>query len=143
MWQLIFSFLGGPVIQGLLNAYKAKLDLQNNQDQKALELLQKEVEADIAARAEATKILIAEQGHFATRMIRPLFAIPFIIFLFKVVVWDKVIGAAVGCAKAAAGTCALFTTDPLDPNMWGVFSVIVASYFGATAIERVSRIFRR
>ncbi len=101
----------------------------NTQDHMALELLQKEVDADIAARAEATKLLIAEQGHWYTAMIRPLFALPFIIFGLKVVVWDKVLHLGV--------------TDPLDPHMWGVFNTIVISYFGATAVERVSRIFRR
>lgn len=129
MWQAIFSFLGGPIIKGLLDAYKARLQLQDSQDTKALELLQKEIDADIAARAEATKVLISEQGRWYTAMIRPLFALPFIIFAAKVVVWDKVLG--------------LGTTDALDPNMWGVFQTIVVSYFGATAVERVTKIFKR
>lgn len=129
MWTLILNFLGGPVISGLISAYKARLATINTQDQMALDLLQKEVEADIAARAEATKLLIAEQGHWYTAMGRPLFAAPFVIFAFKVVVWDKVLGLGV--------------TDALDPNMWGVFQAIVVSYFGASAVERVARIFKR
>lgn len=129
MWGMIFSFLGGPVISGMLSAYKQRLASINTQDQMALDLLQKEIEADIAARAEATRLLIAEQGHWYTAIIRPLFALPFVIFGFKVVVWDKVLGLGV--------------TDKLDPNMWGVFQTIVVSYFGASAIERVSRIFKR
>ena len=129
MWSMIFSFLGGPIINGLLGAYRERLKAVNTQDHIALDLLQKEVDADIAARAEATKLLIAEQGHWYTAMIRPLFALPFIIFGLKVVVWDKVLHLGV--------------TDPLDPHMWGVFNTIVISYFGATAVERVSRIFRR
>jgi hypothetical protein len=129
MWTLILNFLGGPVISGLISAYKARLATINTQDQMALDLLQKEVEADIAARAEATKLLIAEQGHWYTAMVRPLFAAPFVVFAFKVVVWDKVLGLGV--------------TDALDPNMWGVFQAIVVSYFGASAVERVARIFKR
>jgi hypothetical protein len=129
MWTAIFGFLGGPFISGLLSAYKARLATINTQDQMALDLLQKEIEADIAARAEATKLLIAEQGHWYTAMIRPLFALPFVVFGLKVVVWDKVLGLGV--------------TDALDPRMWGVFQTIVVSYFGASAVERVSRIFRR
>jgi hypothetical protein len=95
----------------------------------ALDLLKKEIDADIAARAEGTKLLIAEQGHWYTAIIRPLFALPFIVFGFKVVVWDKVLGWGV--------------TDALDPNMWSVFQTIVVSYFGASAVERVARIFKR
>lgn len=130
MWGMIFSFLGGPVISGLISAYKARLASINTQDQMALDLLQKEVDADIAARAEATKLLIAEQGHWYTAIIRPLFAMPFIIYAWKIIVWDKVLGIGV-------------TEHGIDANFWNVFQVIIVSYFGATAIERVSRIFRR
>jgi hypothetical protein len=129
MWSLIFSFLGGPIISGLISAYKVRLASIDSQDAKALSLLEAEVAAEVAARAEATKVLIAEQGSWLTRCIRPLFALPFIIFAFKVIVWDKVLGLGV--------------TDALDPKMWGVFQTIIISYFGATAVERVSRIFRR
>lgn len=129
MWSMIFSFLGGPVISGLLSAYKQRLSSINTQDALALDLLKKEIDADIAARSEATKLIIAEQGHWFTRSIRPLFALPFIIFAFKVIVWDKVLGMGV--------------TDALDPKMWSVFQTIIISYFGATAVERVSRIFKR
>lgn len=129
MLQALLSFFGGPVITGLIGAYKARLDATNTQDHMALDLLQKEVDAEIAARAEATKVLIAEQGHWYTAMIRPLFALPFLVFEAKVVIWDKCLGWG--------------TTDALDPNMWNVFMVVVASYFGATAAERVSRIFKR
>jgi hypothetical protein len=130
MWGMIFSFLGGPVISGLLSAYKQRLASINTQDEMALTLLQKEVDADIAARAEATKLLIAEQGHWYTAIIRPLFAMPFMIYAWKIIVWDKVLGIGV-------------TEHGIDANFWKVFQVIIVSYFGATAIERVSRIFRR
>lgn len=102
MWGALLSFLGGPLIAGLLNAYKARLQSLDSQDQKALELAEAEIRAEIAARADATKLLIAEQGRWYTAIIRPLFAAPFIIFAFKVVVWDKVLG--------------LGSTDRLDPN---------------------------
>ena len=130
MWTAILSFLGGPVISGLISAYKARLASINTQDQMALTLLQKEVDADIAARAEATKLLIAEQGHWYTAIIRPLFALPFIIYAWKIVVWDKVLGLGV-------------TEHGIDANFWGVFQTIIIAYFGASAVERVTRIFKR
>jgi Ni/Fe-hydrogenase subunit HybB-like protein len=129
MWSLILNFLGGPIVSGLLSAYKARLQSINSDDQRALQLLEAEIAADTAARAEATRLLIAEQGHWYTAIVRPLFAAPFIVFGFKVVIWDKVLGWGV--------------TDRLDPNMWAVFQTIVVSYFGATAVERVARIFKR
>jgi hypothetical protein len=130
MLAWLANLLSGPIIGSLLKAYQARLDANNSQDAKALELLKAEIEAETAARAEATKLLIAEQGHWYTAMIRPLFAIPFIIYAFKIVVWDKVLGL---------GT----TLHGIDANFWSVFKVIVVSYFGATAAERVTRIFKR
>jgi hypothetical protein len=129
MLALLLNFFGGSVITGMISAYKLRIAATNTQDQLALTLLQKEVDADIAARAEATKLLIAEQGRWYTAIVRPLFALPFVIFGFKVVVWDKVLGWGI--------------TDALDPHMWGVFNTVIVSYFGASAVERVSRIFKR
>jgi hypothetical protein len=126
---MLLNFLGGSVIKGVLDAYKLRLQNASQQDSKALELVEAEIQAEIAARAEATKLLIVEQGRWYTAMIRPLFALPFIIFALKVVVWDKVLAWGV--------------TDPLDPHMWGIFNTIVISYFGSTAVERVAKIFKR
>jgi hypothetical protein len=130
MWTWLASFLSGPLINGLISAYKARLASINTQDALALTLLQKEVDADIAARAEATKLLIAEQGHWYTAIIRPLFALPFVIYAWKIVVWDKVLGIGV-------------TEHGIDANFWNVFQTIIIAYFGASAVERVTRIFKR
>ena len=129
MWSWLASFFGGPIITGLLNAYKAKLDAANTRDAQAVDLAKKEIEAEIEARKQASAVIIAEQGRWYTACIRPLFAAPFIIFAWKIVVWDKVLN--------------LGSTDPLDPNMWSVFLTVVGAYFGGRTIEKVARIFRR
>jgi hypothetical protein len=59
-------------------------------------------------------------------MVRPLFALPFILFTWKVVVWDKLLGWGI--------------TDPLDPKMWGVFMLVVGAYFGGRTVERATNI---
>jgi hypothetical protein len=128
MWNLILGFLGGPIVRGLLDAYRARLDAAAKQDVLAVDLAKKEIEAEIAARAEASKVIIAEQGRWYTAVIRPLFALPFIIFAWKVVVWDKVLGWGV--------------TDALDPNMWNVFIAVVTAYFGGRSLEKIARVFR-
>src|SRR5207245_2727395 len=66
MWSWLASLIGGPVITGLINAYKAKLDAANTQDRVAADLAAKEIEAEIAARREASAIIIAEQGRWYT-----------------------------------------------------------------------------
>ena len=61
-------------------------------------------------------ILIAEQKNWATRWVRPMLAAPFVIYVWKVIVWDKVLKLGV--------------TDGLDDRMWWVFGAFVLAYFG-------------
>lgn len=132
MWGMILSFLGGPIVNGIINAYKAKLAAQNTQDAQAAELARQEILGEIAQRQTEASIIREEQGWWVTALIRPLFAMPFIIFSWKVIVWDKVLG------YWTSGN-----TDPLDPNMWSVFITVVGAYFGGRTIEKVARIFKR
>ena len=62
MWTWFASLLGGPVVNGLINAYKAKLAAANTQDRTAADLAAKEIEAEIEARKQASAIILAEQG---------------------------------------------------------------------------------
>jgi hypothetical protein len=129
MWTWLASLIGGPVITSLINAYKAKLDAANTQDRIAADLAAKEIEAEIAARADASRIIIAEQGRWYTAIIRPLLALPIIIYLWKVIVWDKVLG--------------LGTTDPITGMIADWTGMILAAYVGGRSIEKVARILRR
>ena len=129
MWSWLASFIGGPIIKGLVDAYKAKIELRSKQDALAVDLAAKEIEGEVASRQIEASIIREEQGWWVTAMIRPLFALPFIIFTWKVVVWDKVLKLGV--------------TDPIDPNMWNVLLTIIAAYFGGRTIEKVGRIFKR
>lgn len=129
MWTWLASLIGGPVVNGLISAYKTKLDAANTRDHMAADLAAKEIEAEIAARAQASAVVIAEQGRWYTACIRPLFAMPFVIFAWKVVVWDKVLG--LGSTDALAG----------DISTWAGYVVI--AYFGGRSIEKVARIFVR
>lgn len=62
-------------------------------------------------------------------MPRPLFAFAFIIYAWKVIVWDKVFG--------------LGSTDPLtgDISQWA--TIVLTAYFGGRNIENVARILAR
>src|SRR4249919_2434407 len=126
MWSWLASIIGGPVITGLINAYKAKLDAANIQDRIAADLAAKEIEAEIAARKEASTIIIAEQGRWYTAVIRPLLAFPLVIYLWKVIVWDKVLG--------------LGTTDPITGMVADWSGTIITAYVGGRSIEKVARI---
>ena len=129
MLQWILSVLSAPVFNSIVDAYKAKLAAANTQDKLAVDLAVKEIEAEIAARAQASAIIVAEQGRWWTSMIRPLAALPVVIYIWKVVVYDKVFG--LGATDAITG----------DVGTWA--GVIITTYFVGRTIEKVARIFRR
>lgn len=68
------------------------------------------------------EVLLAEQKSRLTRFIRPLFAMPFIIFNFKVVVYDKVLG--------------LGTTDNLSEQFWQLQMIVFGAYFLTRPFEK-------
>lgn len=113
-----------PIISGLLTAQKQKLDAQGSHEAVAADLAKRSFDLDQREAEVNASMVIAEQGNWLTRSVRPMFAAPFIIFTWKVVVWDKVLG--------------LGTTDPLDPRMWGVFMAVVIAYMGGRSAERVA-----
>ena len=86
-------------------------------------------------------LMIAEAGVSKLNIIvRSAMGLSVAIVLFKLLVWDKVIGSLVGCSQAARGTCGSFTTDPFDDNQWKIIMIVVGFYFlyeGATAVTRM------
>ena len=125
MWQWLASFLTTPIINGFLDAYKAKLDSQNTQSAQAVEVARAALLAEVDARKSANAIIIAEQGRWYTAMVRPLLAIPVIIYLWKVIVWDKVLGW--GTTDVIAG----------DVGIWA--GTIVTTYVGGRSLEKIAR----
>ena len=101
MLQWLLSVLSAPVFNTIVEAYKAKLAAANTQDKLAVDLAIKEIEAEIAARAQASAIIVAEQGRWWTSMIRPLAALPVVIYIWKVIVYDKVLGLGTTDASTA------------------------------------------
>ena len=81
--------------------------------------------AEVDARKSANAIIIAEQGRWYTAVIRPLLALPVIIYLWKVIVWDKVLGW--GTTDAIAG----------DVGVWA--GTIVTTYVGGRSLEKIAR----
>jgi hypothetical protein len=125
MLQWLASFLTAPVINGVIAAYKARLDAQNLQGQAAADLAAKAIGAEIEARKSADALIIAEQGRWYTAVIRPLLALPVIIFMWKVIVWDKVFG--------------LGTTDALTGDVATWSGAIVTTYVGGRSLEKIAK----
>lgn len=132
MLQWIVSFLSGPIIKGALDAYRAKLDSGNTSERIAADLAGRELAVEQREREVAGQVLIAEQGNWITRWVRPLWALPFVIYTWKLVVYDKVL------AGWTHGT-----TDALSGGMETLIVTVAAAYFGGRTIENVARIIKR
>ena len=124
MWLLNW-FSGGIVGQigkQLNAAYATKANAKNTTERIAADTLIVQLEARQA-------VLVAEQGHWFTRMVRPLWALPFVVFTWKVVVWDKVMGLGV--------------TDPLGPEEYNLMAVIAGAYFLGRTAEKITQTINR
>src|SRR5438046_2067131 len=85
------NLLGGPFARAAVDAYRAKLTAENASEKIAADLAARELSVEQRERELATDVLAAEQGRWYTALPRPLFASAFIIYVWKVVVWDKVL----------------------------------------------------
>ena len=111
-------FLGSGIsaIGDQLNkAYAAKLTAKNNTEKL-------EAEQNIAQLTARQTVLVAEQNSRLTKWIRPAFALPFVVYNFKIIVIDKVLG--------------LGTTDELPPEFWQLQMIVFSAYFLARPIEK-------
>lgn len=123
------SLLGGPFAKAALDAYKAKLDAANSADAHTVELAQRELDVERREAEIAAQVVIAEQGNFFTRMVRPLWALPFIIWTWKVVVWDLCLG--------------LGSTPELHGVAAQLVVVVSTAYFGGRTLEKLATIMKR
>ena len=122
MISLILKFLGSGGISAigeqLRAAYELKLKAQTDHEKLEADQRIQELQAQ-------QSVLIAEQGNWMTRWIRPAFALPFVIYNAKVVVWDKVLGLGV--------------TDPLSAEFAQMQMVMIGAYFLGRSIEKTFR----
>ena len=123
------SLLGGPFAKAAVDAYRAKLAAENTSEKIAADLAARELSLEQRERELAKEVLVAEQGRWYTALPRPLFASAFIIYVWKVVVWDKVLG--------------LGTTDALsgEVSQWAV--TVLTAYFGGRSLEKVARVLAK
>jgi hypothetical protein len=123
------NLLGGPFAKAAVDAYRAKLAAENTREKIAADLAARELSVEQRERELATQIVIAEQGRWYTALPRPLFALAFIVYVWKVVVWDKVLG--------------LGSTDPLNGDVAQWAMIVLTAYFGGRSLEKVARILAR
>lgn len=127
MWMAIISFLGGPVIKGLIDAYNARLTAGNVEAKVAADLAASEIAAQVAETSAIQQYRLAEIG----RWYEPDKLMGYFVALYfgKLLVWDKVLG--------------LGTTDPLAGFAAVTSNLVVSFYFAKRGFENVARIIRR
>jgi hypothetical protein len=123
MLATILNFLTGSVVKELAAAYRARESAKTDVERIAADERIKVLEAK-----QAVLVTEAGSGGFAS-WIRPLFALPFVIYLWKLVVWDKVLGMG--------------ATDPLSPQLADIMMLVIGAYFLGRTAEKVTRIIRK
>ncbi|MBI2713669.1 MAG: hypothetical protein HYX37_04355 [Rhizobiales bacterium] len=123
------NLFGGPFAKAAVDAYRAKLTAENTSEKIAADLAARELVVESRERELAAQVVIAEQGRWYTALPRPLFAFAFVIYVWKVVVWDKVLG--LGTTAALSG----------DVAQWAL--IVLTAYFGGRSLEKVARILAR
>jgi hypothetical protein len=123
------NLLGGPFARAAVEAYRAKLAADNASEKIAADLAARELAVEQRERELAAQLLAAEQGRWYTALPRPLFASAFIIYVWKVVVWDEVLG--------------LGSTPPLSGDVAQWAMIVLTAYFGGRSLEKVARILAR
>lgn len=129
MWAILANLIGGPVVTGLINAYKAKLEAGNTSDRIAADLAARELQVEQRERELAVQQNISDDGRWWTAAPRAIATWSFSIFIAKVVVWDTCLG--------------LGSTPALKGDIAQAFIWLTAMWFGGRSLEKIARIIRR
>jgi hypothetical protein len=125
IFKLIMGLFSGP-LSGLTSdikeAYQAKLNAVNDKERIAAD--------ERLAILEARKsTILASQSSPVERWVRFGFAIPFVIYNAKLVLWDKVLSLGV--------------TDPLGPELVNIYMIVLSGFFIDATVSKVTRIMKK
>lgn len=67
-------------------------------------------------------VILAAQADPMERWVRIGFALPFVLYIWKLVVWDKLVGGV---------------TDNLSPDLWNILYIVLGGYFVDTVVRRL------
>ncbi|WNV09941.1 hypothetical protein [Tardiphaga sp. 709] len=127
MWMAIISFLGGPVIKGLIDAYNAKLKAGNVDNRIAADLAAGEIAAQTAETQAITQYRIASLGYWYEPEKIMGYTVAF--YFAKLLIYDKCLGWG--------------TTDPLIGWSGTVATAVVSFYFTKRGFENVAKILKK
>lgn len=124
MWLSIMSFIGGPVVKGLIDAYNLHLKATTTDKQTAANLAGQEIASQTVETQAIYNLRIAQIGHpFEPEKLAMYITL---IFYAKVMVWDKVLG--LGTTDEVTGSSAIWA------------GLIMSFYFAKRGAENITTI---
>ena len=129
MWGFLLNLIGGPIVTGIISAYKAKLANASKEDQMAADLAKTEIMGEIAQRQTEASIIRQEQGWWFTALPRPIMGLAAAFYVVKVLVYDLCLG--------------LGSTPEAQGSTQTILIIVITGFFGGRTIEKVARIFKR
>lgn len=127
MWATVLTFLGGPVVNGIIKAYTAKLANDSQIENVHARLAASELQVQAMEIEAQSKVKIAEVGHWFEP--EHLFAYATLIFYVKCLIWDMMLGW--GSTPEPKGAIAVWA------------GLVMSFYFGKRGFENVARIMSR
>lgn len=125
--QPILNFFGGPIVQGVVDAYKAKLQAGNDADRIAADLAGRELAVQQKEVEVQAQLKIAQIGHWYT--VENIAGYIVVAYIGKVMIWDAALG--LGSTDAVRG----------DVGTWA--ALIISFFFAKRGAENIARILRR
>lgn len=122
MWTFISAFFTGPltnISNDIKEAYQSKLKAANDAERIA-------ADERITILEAQESIIRAAQSDPYERWVRIFLAIPVIVYVNKLLIWDKVLKLGV--------------TDPLSTELQQFFWVVVGGFFLDATATRIARI---
>lgn len=127
MWGILANLIGGPIVNAVVGAYKAKLSSENSTEAVKADIAQRELSAQTAEIKAQAQIRIAEVGYWYEP--DKLMGYCVAVYFGKLLIWDKVL--------------AMGATDPLHGFAATAANLIIMFYFGKRGFENIMRIWKR
>lgn len=116
----LLSFLNPlEAITKQITDMKVRLAAEQNHERRI------ELESELANLETRKQVILAAQSDPMERWVRIGFAAPFILYIWKLVIWDKLLGWGV--------------TDDLSQNLWTILWIVLGGYFIDSAVKRFRR----
>lgn len=80
------------------------------------------LEGELATLEARKDVILKAQSDPFERWVRIGFALPFVLYLWKLVVWDKLLGWG--------------ATDNLSDDLWAILYIVLGGYFVDTIVRR-------